>query len=98
MENDAGVRFELKRDKVEDGVVHYAVNLEAGERRYTGVAKLGADTGAVEFSWAEGGAPPDWCSKAVHTQLRILFRDGAPGKVFPRRVTRWRPAPPRAQE
>jgi hypothetical protein len=94
MQSDAGVRFELKRESLEGGAVRYGLTLELSEKSFAGTATIHTDTGAIDFAWPTEDTPPDWCREAVRAQLRTLFREGATGKAFPRRVTRWRGAPP----
>lgn len=98
MESEAGVRFELRCQALQTDSVRYTVTLELADRQFTGHAELGTSTGEISFAWPESAAPPDWCVTAVRAQLRTLFRERSAGKVFPRRVTRWRPAPTRATE
>lgn len=98
MESEAGVRFELKCQAAQGESVRYAVTLSLSDRQFSGQAELGTSTGAVSFAWESAGTPPEWCVNAVRAQLRTLFRDRSAGKLYPRRVTRWRPAPTRAPE
>ena len=99
MESEAGVRFELRCQALQTDSVRYAVTLDLVDQRFTGQAELGTSTGQISFVWEESAAaPPDWCVTAVRAQLRTVFRERSAGKVFPRRITRWRPAPTRAPE
>lgn len=89
MQTKSGVRFELRLTGEERGRTAYSVELSLPERVLGGSATIEPDSGAVEFVWRE--APPVWCETVVRAQLRTLFRERASG--YPRRVTRWRPAP-----
>lgn len=93
MEDEAGVRFELKRERADGAGVSYAMTLEVAERRFEGAAAIASESGAVRLEWRDQPEPPEWCVQAVRAQLRLLHRDSAGGKPYPRRVTRWRPAP-----
>jgi len=86
----AGVRFELRLESTGDEGAHYRVSLQQGEQLTEGNARIAAD-GAVSFEFAE--APPDWCQQQLRAALRTLHRDAGSRGSYPRRLTRWRPAP-----
>jgi hypothetical protein len=89
MQTKSGVRFELRLIGEEQGRASYSVDLALPDRGISGSASIEPESGGVEFVWQDG--PPAWCESAVRAQLRTLFRERASG--YPRRVTRWRPAP-----
>jgi hypothetical protein len=92
MPTEPGVRFELTREDATGDAVRYDLGLEHAGQRFLGSAAIELSTGAVAFEWRDAVAPPEWCVQAVRAQLRLIYRDRANG-LFPRRVTRWRPAP-----
>lgn len=98
MHANAGVRFDLKRQHSAPDTVRYAITLHVAERGFSGAAEIAVSTGGVRFDWLAPGEPPAWCVASVRAQLRTLWRDRGVNGTFPRRVTRWRPEPPRAAE
>jgi hypothetical protein len=84
-----GVKFELRLRHEAEGRTHYDVELKLPEAHHEGTATIEPEAGRVAFEWQT--APPDWCENTVRAQLRTLYRERASG--YPRRVTRWRPAP-----
>ena len=89
MQTKSGVRFELRLIGEEQGRASYNIDLALPDRGIRGSAAIEPESGGIEFAWQE--SPPAWCETAVRAQLRTLFRERASG--YPRRVTRWRPAP-----
>jgi len=89
MAETSGVRFELRLHDEAAGGARYDVELELPTERYQGIATIAAEAGQVAFDWTS--SPPAWCETTVRAQLRTLYRERASG--YPRRVTRWRPAP-----
>jgi hypothetical protein len=89
MSETSGVRFELRLSNAAEGRAHYEVELQVRDTRHQGTATIEPEAGRVAFDWQS--APPDWCEGTVRAQLRTLYRERASG--YPRRVTRWRPAP-----
>ncbi|HLV64774.1 MAG TPA: hypothetical protein VKY73_03145 [Polyangiaceae bacterium] len=85
-----GMKFELRLVEPAAEGVRYAVAVDLPNGTYLGRAELLGDTGEIGFVWEES-APPEWCVTIVRAQLRALFRQRASG--YPRRITRWRPAP-----
>jgi hypothetical protein len=89
MSETPSVRFELRLRTEAEGRAAYDVELELPDARHRGTATIEPLAGKVLFDWQS--APPGWCENAVRAQLRTLYRERASG--YPRRVTRWRPAP-----
>jgi hypothetical protein len=90
MQTKSGVRFELRLTGEEQGRASYGIDLGLPDRKVAGSATIEPGSGGIEFAW-HGDPPPAWCESAVRAQLRTMFRERASG--YPRRVTRWRPAP-----
>lgn len=89
MQPESGVRFELRLLTAEGGSAAYAVELGLPGSVFTGRATIEPESGRVAFDWQ--AAPPSWSENVVRAQLRTLYRERSAG--YPRRVTRWRPAP-----
>lgn len=89
MSDPSGVKFELRLRREAEGRAQYEVELQLPAARHEGTATIEPEAGRVAFEWQS--APPDWCENTVRAQLRTLYRERASG--YPRRVTRWRPAP-----
>jgi hypothetical protein len=73
------------------GSASYQISLCLPDAEFAGSAAIEPLTGQIAFVWQ--AEPPGWCEGVVRAQLRTLFRERAFG--YPRRVTRWRPAPAR---
>jgi hypothetical protein len=84
-----GVRFELRLAGEPAARAVYEVELALSGAAFAGSAAIEPESGQVVFAWQ--AEPPAWCESAVRAQLRTLYRERATG--YPRRVTRWRPAP-----
>ena len=89
MSDPSGVKFELRLRQEAGGPTQYDVELKLPEARHEGIATIEPEAGRVAFEWRT--PPPDWSENVVRAQLRTLYRERASG--YPRRVTRWRPAP-----
>ncbi|HLV66662.1 MAG TPA: hypothetical protein VKY73_12655 [Polyangiaceae bacterium] len=88
-----GMKFELRLLESTGEGVRYALTVALPSGSHVGRAELAGDSGEIRFGWDES-APPEWCITAVRAQLRTLYRQRASG--YPRRITRWRPAPDEA--
>ena len=84
-----GLKFELRLLPEVDGHVRYGVALALSDAECQGTATIEPEAGRVAFAWQT--APPEWCESTIRAQLRTLYRERSAG--YPRRVTRWRPAP-----
>jgi hypothetical protein len=84
-----GLKFELRLLPEVDAHVRYDVALALSDARHQGTATIEPEAGRVAFEWQT--APPEWCENTIRAQLRTLYRERTSG--YPRRVTRWRPAP-----
>ena len=84
-----GLKYELPLRHEARGHAHYDVALALVDATHQGTATIEPEAGRVEFEWQT--APPPWCETTIRAQLRTLYRERASG--YPRRVTRWRPAP-----
>jgi hypothetical protein len=92
MTSETGVRFELRLETAADGGACYAVELALAAVTVSGQARI-SPGGDVLFDRSGAAPPPAWCVSIVRAQLRTLWRDHAARGAFPRRLTRWRPAP-----
>jgi len=58
-------------------------------------SRVSVDAAADRFELAawQGGVPPAWLEGYAHALLRIVLRTKGSEGGWPRRLTRWRPAP-----
>jgi hypothetical protein len=74
----------------------YALAVSTAEGEWSGSASVGFEEGAVTFSGWVGGEPASWVVAALRALLRSAWQRRRAGEPWPRRLARWRPAPPPA--
>jgi hypothetical protein len=90
---DHGGRLELKLSEATGATARYVVVIFTPSAEISSSAQLNAETGVVELgAWAKE-APPAWLDALAKTLLRTVLRTKLSAGDWPRRMTRWRPAP-----
>ena len=74
--------------------VAYALELHTPQGIHHGVARID-ESGAVTLEATSGDEPPAWLLQSTRALLRALFRAHVQSG-WPRRLTRWRAEPERA--
>lgn len=74
--------------------VEYALELHTPQGIHHGAARID-ESGKVTFEARSGAEPPAWLLTATHALMRGLFRAHVQSG-WPRRLTRWRAEPQRA--
>jgi hypothetical protein len=74
--------------------VEYALELHTQHGAHHGAARVD-DDGKVTFAGLGDAGPPAWLVSATHALLRSLYR-AHKSSGWPRRLTRWRAEPERA--
>lgn len=78
----------------EDGTgVVYAVGVADPSGAWMSTATVADEDGAIVFAPWSPGAPPEWLEHALHAMLRSVWQGRRAGLAWPRRLSRWRPAP-----
>jgi len=90
---DHGGRLELKLVDASDARANYVLTLFTPESEIRAQVVIDAPADSLELSDWQGGAPPVWLSGYAHALLRSVLRTRASDGGWPRRLTRWRPAP-----
>lgn len=75
--------------------VEYALELHTPQATHVGTGRIDA-SGQVTFEGLSDEATPAWLVQAAHALLRGLFRAHTQSG-WPRRLTRWRAEPQRAE-
>lgn len=97
MQPDTGGRFSLRL--CDDDATHakYASTLATPSAEWTSEAVVSVGDGRVDFApWQGEGEPPSWLLQYARAALRSSWRVHAE-QGWPRRLTRWRDAPVRAE-
>ncbi len=92
MRPDQGGTLELLLEAEDAQEIVYAAALATPDGEWSGQARVGAQAGDVTL--AIDGDPPPWLIGLVRAVLRTIWRSHA---GWPRRITRWRPAPDAGQ-
>jgi hypothetical protein len=97
MQPDTGGRFSLKlRDQDASGAT-FELSIATAVVTVSALARVSAQDGTVEFSvWSGAGEPPAWLLHYARAALRSAWQ-GHRDQGWPRRLTRWRDAPARAE-
>lgn len=90
---DHGGRVELKLTQTSDHGAHYALTIFLPEREVTTEARVEIASGALELRVWQDEPPPSWLDAVARALLRTVWRTASSDGAWPRRVTRWRPAP-----
>lgn len=97
MQPDTGGRFSLRL--CDDDATHarYAVTVATPSAEWAAQALVTIADGAIDFSaWRGENAPPPWLVQYARAALRSTWRAHS-DQGWPRRLTRWRDAPARAE-
>jgi hypothetical protein len=90
-----GARLVVRSDPAKDG--DYAVAVSTATGVWHGRATIRAEDGEVVFGAWEATEPAPWLVTALHALLRSAWQRRRAGEPWPRRLARWRPAPPAAE-
>jgi len=90
---DHGGRLELTLKEASNASARYALTIFTPEAEPSTSAVVAVETGVIEFGDWLGGAPPAWLVAVAHALLRSVWRSKLSEGEWPRRITRWRPAP-----
>ena len=93
MRPDHGGRLELKLVQASDASARYALTLFTPESEVTAEVMIESSSGVLEFDAWQGPPPPEWLEAFARALLRTVWRSKISDNAWPRRVTRWRPAP-----
>lgn len=93
MRPDHGGRIELKllADAAESA--RYALTIATPDSVLESEVTIDGASGALELGDWSGGTPPEWLGALSRALLRSVWRTRSSDGVWPRRLTRWRPAP-----
>jgi hypothetical protein len=103
---DAGGRFQALLISHDAGGARFRVELSTSAGVWSSEASVSQASGEVEWgAWVVRAAagfdpsvdPPEWLSKYLRAGLRAAWR-GHAEEGWPRRLTRWRDAPPAARD
>lgn len=90
---DHGGRIELKLTEGSARTARYSLSVFLPDADLSTAVQIDASTSALDLDEWLGGAPPEWLESYAHALLRSLLRTKVSEGDWPRRVTRWRPAP-----
>ena len=93
MRPDHGGRLELKLVTASELRADYVLTLFMPEAELCSHVSIDAAQGNFELAAFQGGAPPDWLEGYARALLRSVLRTKSSDGDWPRRLTRWRPAP-----
>ena len=98
MSSDTGGRFSLQLHDHGAERACYALTLSSGGGEWSADATVRVADGNVEFgAWrGDGGEPPPWLLQYARAALRSTWHSHAE-RGWPRRLTRWRDTPSRAE-
>ena len=71
----------------------YTLTLFMPEAELSAGVTLDSASDGLELAPFQGGAPPEWLEVYARALLRSVLRTKASNGEWPRRLTRWRPAP-----
>lgn len=87
-----GGRLQAKLVAESDGSGRYEILVSDATGSWEGTALVAESDGAVNFG-AWQGEPAAWLIAGAHSLLRSAWQRRRTGSPWPRRLTRWRPAP-----
>jgi len=90
---DHGGRLELKLVAASETRAEYVLTLLTPEAELHSRVTIDAPRDSLELANWQGGAPPAWLEGYAHALLRSVLRTKSSEGDWPRRLTRWRPAP-----
>ena len=93
MRPDHGGRLELKLERASETCAYYLLTLRTAEAEVSCEVTIDAPADHLGLGEWRGGAPPVWLQGYAHAVLRSVLRTKASDGAWPRRLTRWRPAP-----
>lgn len=98
MHPDTGGRFSLRLGDHDASRARYGVTLATADAEWSCEAVVGVADGRIDFgAWQGEGEPPAWLLQYARAALRTTWRAHAE-QGWPRRLTRWRDAPARAEQ
>lgn len=71
----------------------YQLTIFTPEAEVSNEVVLQAESGSIELAAWQGSSPPEWLETLARALLRTVWRTRTSDGEWPRRVTRWRPAP-----
>jgi hypothetical protein len=97
MQSGTGGRFSLKLHDQDASGATFELSIATASVSVSALARVSADDGAVDFgAWSGTSEPPAWLLHYARAALRSAWQ-GHRGQGWPRRLTRWRDAPARAE-
>lgn len=90
---DHGGRLELKLTEASATRAHYVLTLLTPDIEIATQLTIDASADSIELADWQSVAPPEWLSAYAHALLRSVLRTKNSDGDWPRRLTRWRPAP-----
>ena len=93
MRPDHGGRLELKLAEAQGARAAYVLTLFTPEAELSAKVTLDASVDGLELAPFQGGVAPEWLEAYAHALLRSVLRTKSSNGAWPRRLTRWRPAP-----
>jgi hypothetical protein len=97
MHPDTGGRFTLRLSEHDETLARYELTLATPSSEWSARANVALADGSIDFAdWHGDGEPPAWLLQYARAALRSAWRAHAE-QGWPRRLTRWRDAPSRAE-
>ena len=93
MRPDHGGRLELKLTRADQTRAEYVLTLFMPNAELSAQVTIDAPADSLELGEWQGGAPPAWLESYARALLRSVLRTKSSDGDWPRRLTRWRPAP-----
>ena len=90
---DHGGRLELKLVQASETRADYALTLLTPDAELSSRVTIDAPGDSLELAEWQGGVPPAWLEGYARALLRSVLRTKSSDGGWPRRLTRWRPAP-----
>lgn len=95
MTPENGGKVELKLGQTSAGSAEYRAHLQTPGGSFYCSAQVGEAAGREQVAFGEWGpeAPPEWLTADARAALKAALRTSQSEGRWPRRITRWRPAP-----
>jgi hypothetical protein len=90
---DHGGRLELKLANASEARAEYVLTLLTPDAELSSRVTIDAPQDNLELGEWQGGVPPAWLEGYARALLRTVLRTKSSDGEWPRRLTRWRPAP-----